>query len=69
MAKKKRKSKPATAGVLIVQSKVKEYARAKNFRVAGDLVDALSEEVEIMLDAAMERAESNGRSTIRADDL
>ena len=63
------KSKSKSVGTLVVQSHVKEYARAKNFRVGGDFIDALSEEVEGMIDDAIERAETNGRSTIRAGDL
>lgn len=65
MAKSKRKS----VGTLVVQSKVKDYVREGGFRVGGDFVDALSEEIEILLDAAMDRAATNKRQTLRAGDL
>jgi hypothetical protein len=55
--------------ILIIQSKVKEYAQGKGVRVAGDFADALSEEVEVLVDAAIRRAKDNGRQTIRGGDL
>lgn len=55
--------------MLVVQSKVKDLARRKNFRVGSDFIDALSEEVENIVRTAMDRAQTNGRSTLRAGDL
>jgi histone H3/H4 len=55
--------------ILVIQSKVKEYAQSKGVRVGGDFAEALSEEVEILVDKAIERAKDNGRQTIRGGDL
>jgi histone H3/H4 len=62
-------AKTSSVGTLVVQSKVKDYARAKGVRVSGDFIDALSDQVEGLVDDAIERAKDNGRSTIRASDL
>lgn len=59
----------STTAMLVVQSKVKEYAQSKGVRVAGDFADALSAEVQGLIDNAIERAKDNGRQTIRAGDL
>lgn len=67
MAKRKGKSK--SVGTLVVTARVKEYIRSKDFRTGGDFIDALSDEVEIILDNAMDRADTNGRTTLRAGDL
>lgn len=55
--------------MLVIQSKVKEYAQGKGVRVAGDFTEALSGEVLDLVDRAIDRAKDNGRSTIRAGDL
>lgn len=65
----KRKGKKKTGDVLVVQSKVKDYVRGKDFRVSADFMDALSDEVEDLLDAAMDRADTNKRKTLYAGDL
>lgn len=57
------------ADMLVVQSKVKEEIKKKGCNCAGDLSAALSKEVSRMLDAAVKRAKSNGRKTVRANDL
>lgn len=68
MAKRKGSSKKSF-GTLVVTSKVKDYIRNKDFRTGGDFIEALSEEVETMIDNAIDRADTNGRSTLKAGDL
>jgi len=53
----------------VVMSKVKEFNKKKNFNTAGDLSEGLNAVVEWYLDMAVKRAKSNGRKTVRADDL
>lgn len=70
MAKRKRKSSSKKSGeILVVQSKVKDYIRSKDFRTSSEFIDALSEEVEVLIDHAIDRAETNKRQTLFAGDL
>lgn len=55
------------AEILVVRSKVKEFAKGMN--VAGDFADALSVQVGSLIKDACRRAKENGRSTIKARDL
>lgn len=64
----KRKSKKSY-GTLVIQSKVKDMARDEKFRVGGDFIEGLSDRVEDLVNDAMDRAETNGRATLRAGDL
>lgn len=68
MAKRKGKSKKS-GEILVIQSKVRDYIRSKNFRTSAEFIDALSEEVEVLIDHAIDRADTNGRSTLKAGDL
>ena len=52
-----------------VASKIKEYVRSKGYCAGSDLPDAVSKKVVEMLDAAIRRTDSNGRKTVRAEDL
>jgi histone H3/H4 len=61
-------NKPAETPRLVVASAIKE-AVPDEFRVAGDLADGLNAKVAGLLKDAAARAKSNGRSTIRPDDL
>lgn len=54
---------------VIVASKLKETIKAKQCMTASDLPEALSEKVHDMLNAAIKRAQANGRSTVRPCDL
>jgi len=54
---------------LVVKSKVKEYIKKKDIRVAGDFFEALNKVVQWKLDKAIERATANGRKTVRGFDL
>lgn len=57
------------ADILVVGSKVKEFAKKGDVNVAGDFVEALSREVETVIEKAVERAKSNGRKTVKAIDI
>ena len=68
MAKKKTtKKKPRE--ILVVGSKVKEVVRSAGLRSDGELVQAVSDAVHDVLEAAIKRAESNKRGTVRPYDL
>jgi hypothetical protein len=54
---------------LIVASKVKAYIKSKKMMTASDSLEALSEKVYGILDAAAARTKSNRRSTVKAQDL
>ena len=68
-AKKKKVAKKKTKEVLVVGSKVKAYIKSKNMMCSGDLVEGVSDCVYKMLDAALDRAKTNKRSTVRPHDL
>ncbi len=55
--------------VLVVGSKVKAYVKSKNLHMSGDLLEALSKEVAVLIDKAAKRCEENKRSTVRPADL
>jgi len=63
MAKKKKKEP------LIVASKVKAYIKSKNMMTSSDALEAISEKVYELLDAAIARTKANKRSTVKPQDL
>ena len=65
MAKKKRN----TDVVLVVGSKVKDLIKENGCQSSGELVEAVSEKVYDLVDAACARAQENNRKTVRACDL
>jgi hypothetical protein len=54
---------------LIVSSKVKAYIKSKNMMTSSDALEAVSDNVYNMLDAAIARTKANRRSTVKAQDL
>jgi hypothetical protein len=52
-----------------VASRVKDYVRDRGYCAGADLPDAVSLKVKEMLDAGIRRTESNGRRTVRSEDL
>jgi histone H3/H4 len=64
-----KRSKKKSGEILVVQSKVKDYIRDKGFRTSAEFVEALSEEVEILIDHAIDRAGTNKRQTVYGGDL
>lgn len=57
------------AEMLVVKSKVREYAKKKKMSFGGDAADALSKEVARLVDKSIERAKANRRSTIKGRDI
>jgi len=55
------------ADSLVVKAKIKDFC--KGYNVAGDLAEALSKKVEVLLRSACERAKGNSRKTVMAKDL
>ena len=55
------------ADLLVVRSKIKEYAKGMN--VSGDFAEALSKKVEELVADAARRSKDNNRSTIKPRDL
>jgi len=54
---------------LIVASKVKAYIKSKKMMTSSDALEAISNQVYSMLDAAIARTQANRRSTVKAQDL
>jgi hypothetical protein len=54
---------------LVVASKVKAYIKSKGMMTSSDAVEALSDKVYGMLDAAIARTQANRRTTVKAQDL
>jgi hypothetical protein len=54
---------------LIVASKVKAYIKSKKMMTSSDAIEAISEQVYSMLDAAVIRTKANRRSTVKPQDL
>lgn len=75
MAKKKAaggKSKAKAGGTdrtYVVASKAKEFLKSKDRNVASDALAGLNGVVEWYLAQAAQRAEANGRKTVRAHDF
>jgi len=55
--------------ILVVGSKIKEYIKSKDCMTSGELIPALSEKVECLLDKAIERAKANKRKTVGPQDV
>ena len=54
---------------LIVASKVKAYIKSKKMMTSSESLEAISDKVYSMLDAAIIRTKANRRSTVKAQDL
>jgi histone H3/H4 len=54
---------------LVIQSKIKEFAKNNDVRVSSDLPEKLDAKVQGILSEAIERAKANGRATVGARDL
>lgn len=60
---------PKPKEILVVASKTREAIRAAGGMASADLVEALSDRVHELLEAAISRAKANGRTTVRPCDL
>jgi hypothetical protein len=75
MAKSSKKKAAAAAPakkareVVVVGSKVKDVIREAGLRSDGELVQAISDKVHELLEAAVARANGNKRGTVRPYDL
>ena len=67
--KKKATRRKSAAPVLVVGSKVKEYVKNNGCKNSHEVLDAANRAVAAILDRACERAASNRRSTVRAQDF
>jgi histone H3/H4 len=67
--KAKAAKKSAAREVLVVGTKVKDVVRAAGLQSSGELIDAVSGKVHEILSAAIDRANENGRKTVRSHDL
>jgi hypothetical protein len=65
----KKEAAKKTREIVVVGSKVKDVVRSAGYRSDGELVQAISDKVHEMLEAAIKRAESNKRGTVRPYDL
>jgi hypothetical protein len=54
---------------LVVASKVRAYIKSKKMMTSSDALEAVSDRVYGMLDAAATRAKANRRSTVKVQDL
>jgi len=54
---------------LIVASKVKAYIKSKKMMTSSDALEAISDQVYNVLDAAVARTKANRRSTVKPQDL
>ncbi len=50
-------------------SKVKAYIKSKKMMTSSDALEAISDNVYSVLDAAMTRTKANRRSTVKAQDV
>jgi len=55
--------------LLVVASKVREVIKKGKMNMAGDFAKGLSVKVEEAVKRAIERSKSNGRKTVRSNDL
>jgi hypothetical protein len=70
MAKTTKTAKKSKSNeILVVGSKMKDVVKAAGCMSSGDLIEAVSNKVHEMLEAATTRAKGNGRSTVRPYDL
>ncbi len=69
MAKAKKAGKKRVKEIVVVGSKVKDVVRNAGLRSDGELVQAVSDKVHEILGAAIGRAQSNKRGTVRPYDL
>jgi histone H3/H4 len=60
------------AGNMIVETRMKEYAREKagnTVKFSGDAVEILEKKVKELIDGALHRSKENGRVTVQAQDF
>ena len=55
--------------ILVIGSKMKDVVKEAGCMSSGDLIEAVSDRVHALLEAAVVRAKENGRATVRPCDL
>jgi hypothetical protein len=55
--------------ILVVQSKVREMIKGQGCSTSGDAVEALSTEVNRIIQRAVQRTKANGRKTVKGSDI
>jgi len=68
-AKKAPKTTKPPREIVVVGSKVKDVIRTAGLRSDGELIQAVSDKVHELLEAAIARAAGNKRGTVRPYDL
>lgn len=68
-ATKKSAKKKSSGEMLLVASKVKAELKSHGMNVSGDALDGLNSWVYWLCEQASNRAEANGRKTVRAHDF
>lgn len=53
----------------VVNSAIAEYVKKEGLQVSADLADEINEEVQYLLDRAIERAQKNQRRTVMGRDV
>ena len=57
------------AEILVVQSKIREMIKGKGCSTSAEAIDALSAEVQRIVNRAVERTKGNGRKTVKGSDI
>ena len=57
------------AETLIVQSKVRDMIKAHDCATSEEAIQAISAEVERLVQKAVERTKANGRKTVKGSDI
>lgn len=55
--------------ILIINSKLKAYIKAKGFSTASTVAEKLSEKVRVLIDQAVESAKNDKRKTVMDRDI
>ena len=64
-----KKAKKKDRDVLVVASKIREYAKSNDCNTSGEFIGELSNTVYDLIDKAVSRAQGNNRKTIQAKDV
>jgi histone H3/H4 len=55
--------------ILVVSSKIKEAVKATGKSMSSGFPEAISKEVDVLIEKAVNRASENGRATVMAKDV
>ncbi|HET9886398.1 MAG TPA: hypothetical protein VFR10_02705 [bacterium] len=57
------------AETLVIQSKIRDLIKAQDCSTSAEAIDAISAEVERLVQKAVERTKANGRKTVKSSDI